>query len=105
MAMSDAADPSPDTWTEDGTELEMELGKATERTDAPVLFVDARCVGCGEVSVCNVREDAKDWTPGSTFADRCRICSQMTPHNIVSKLTGLNRKHSRGYLNRGDDGE
>lgn len=116
--MSDAAEPAPgpsadpepegedapETWTEDGYELEMVRGNATERTADAVVFVDARCVGCENVSVCNVPHGAADdWTEKSTFADRCKVCSVLTPHNIISLLTGLNRSHDRGYLNRGDD--
>lgn len=110
--MSDAANPDapapdpepeePDTWTDDGAELEMVRGNAYNRTEDPVVWVDARCVGCQNVSVCNVPADAADWTSKSSFADRCKVCKVLTPHNIISTLTGLNRGRDRGRVQRGD---
>jgi hypothetical protein len=117
--MSDAANPDapapdpepepvtedvPDTWTEDGAELQMVHGDAYNRTADAVVWVDARCVGCQNVSVCNVPADAADWTSKSTFADRCKVCKMLTPHNVISTLTGLNRNRDRGRVHRGDGG-
>lgn len=103
--MSDAADPdAEDTFSGEGTELEMIRGDATARTTAPVVFADARCVGCRNVHVCNVPHGTKEWTPGKSFADRCKVCSVITPHNIMRLLSAVNRSHDRGYLDRGDGG-
>lgn len=88
----------PPTLTDAGTELEMIAGHATERTADAVEFVDARCVGCLNVTVCNVPHSAKNWTRGSTFANRCIYCHKVTPHNITAKLLEANRNHPRGYL-------
>lgn len=119
MAMSDAAsadatepseDPEeppeevPDTFTDDATELEMVPGNAYNRTADPVVWVDARCVGCQNLTVCTVPADAADWTEKSSFADYCKACSVVSPHNVVSTLTGLNRTRERGRVHRGDDG-
>ncbi len=102
---ADSEDPEPNTWTEDGDELEMIRGDAYNRTDDPVVFVDARCIGCQNVTVCNAPADAANWKQKSTFADDCGHCSMLTPHNILSLLTGLNRSKNRGRVQRGDDAD
>lgn len=99
---SEDPEPEPDTWTEDGDELEMVRGSAYHRTAEPVVFADARCIGCQNVTVCSVPADAKDWTEKSSFADGCGACSMLTPHNIVAPLNGLNRTHDRGRVPGGD---
>lgn len=111
--MSDAAETTPDpsedtpeTWSDEEYELEMVQGNAFRRTSDPVVFVDARCIGCEKVSVCNVPHGAADdWTEKTTFADYCHTCSELTPHNIISLLTGINRSHPRGYIQTGEDSD
>lgn len=96
--MSDADSGDPDTFTDSARELEMERGNATERTDGAVVFTDAMCVGCREVTVCNVPHGVREWTPGTTFADWCHVCTALTPHNVQRALSAVNRTHERGYL-------
>lgn len=113
--MSDAA--SADTSAEEpdgedhpelmtGDELEMVWGNAFNRTADPVVWVDARCIGCERLNVCTVPADAADWNAKRSFADLCKSCSKLTPHNVLSTLTGLNRTNARGRVQRGDtDGQ
>lgn len=68
-------------------EVETEL-----ETDSDLkLFVDALCIGCGEVTVATVPVDGTGWGNGSTFFQRCKFCREEQPHNIKRYLSALNR--------------